>query len=626
MLISLRSLLSSVWLPAVAAAVALVAGLPLYLRSPLWCDVTLYDLAARNLLSGGVHYRDLFDTNLPGFVWLMTGLRWAFGTSSVVVRLADLVIVCGVVALLDRLMKWGGATRLARWWALAGIAFLYPFAIEMVHAQRDVWMMLPALAAVALRVRRTFANPDKAAFFSENGNASPLRCFYESALEGLLWGAAVWLKPHIVLMAATVWLVSAVRITSGRPRPWLFAAADLAGNVAGGLSIGACGVAWLVASGTWPYFWEVLTVWNPEYTKLSRQELPERLGHELYWFPPWSIWLIPTVPLAVLSVVDAVPWSGRRSSDPLGPGPVGRLLPDWLWARRAGVDARFVRGVLGALYLMWAAQALLLQRSFTYAHLPETFLMLALWAAHRWAMPAIPLAWMAATSLLWLFADAVPSFREEMLTIATDKHVSSEIGEERYFVRHPLADSRRMAWWSTCWRFDLTEREQFALWDGLRRVREHEAAIGWEDLGDVAEYLRSQGVKDREVVAWHDSPHAVYLILGVKPGIRFMHTSTALSIGEVGAATVMEELAAAAGTARFAVSDLEWCANGATPEERLLMLGPSESPTQLLPAAISPGQRGAFPLNQPAVYRSRGGLGRYIVHELTPPLGDGPPR
>src|SRR5580704_15642804 len=122
----------SVWLPRMAVLIALVAGLPFYLRSPLWCDITLYDLAARNLLTGGTHYRDLFDTNLPGFVWVLTGVRWLFGPSAIVVRIADLVVVTGVVILLDRLAKWSGATPSSRWWALAGIAFLYPFAIEMV--------------------------------------------------------------------------------------------------------------------------------------------------------------------------------------------------------------------------------------------------------------------------------------------------------------------------------------------------------------------------------------------------------------------------------------------------------------------------------------------------------------
>ena len=33
-----------------AAAVFLAAGVPLFLRMPLWCDATLYQLAARSKL------------------------------------------------------------------------------------------------------------------------------------------------------------------------------------------------------------------------------------------------------------------------------------------------------------------------------------------------------------------------------------------------------------------------------------------------------------------------------------------------------------------------------------------------------------------------------------------------
>src|SRR4029078_4012408 len=47
-------------------ALLLAAGVPLFLCMPLWADVTFYDLCARNILAGGAHYRDVFDTNPPG--------------------------------------------------------------------------------------------------------------------------------------------------------------------------------------------------------------------------------------------------------------------------------------------------------------------------------------------------------------------------------------------------------------------------------------------------------------------------------------------------------------------------------------------------------------------------------
>jgi hypothetical protein len=613
----------SVWLPRVAVLIALIIGLPFYLRLPLWCDITLYDLATRNLLAGGIHYRDLFDTNLPGFVWLLTALRWLFGPSAIVVRIADLVVIAGVVVLIDRLTKWGGATRATRWWALAGVAFLYPFAVEMVHAQRDTWMALPALIAIVLRIRRMIGKDESEP--SPASHSSIGSAFRQSLLEGVIWGLAVWLKPHIVLMAAGTWLFTIRRLTSGHSRPRSLFAADLLGNLTGGFVIGLCGLAWLIGSGTWPYFWSVVTVWNPEYTKLAAREFSMRMAQELHWFPPWSLWLIPTVPLAFLSIIDAAPWSGRRGVDPTRPGLVGRLLlPDWCWDKRASRDERFVRGMLGALYLIWAGQAFFIQRGFMYVHMPETLLMLALWAAHRWALAFIPLVWMLVTSGVWLYADANPRFREELLTIAVDKHVSADAGEERFIVRHPLAEPDRLRCWPECWRCDLTLPERYALWNRLRRIREHEASISWDELSEVVEFLRRKGVKDGEVLAWHDSPHAAYLMLGIKPGLRFMHVCTAQLIGDMGYCQVMKELKASEGIARYAIGDLEWATLGATPEERLIILGPPASATDLLPAGLSPIRRATFPFNQRTVFRTRGGLGRYTVHELTPPFGDDP--
>jgi hypothetical protein len=219
-----------VWAARAVAVAALAVGVPLFLRMPPWCDLTLYTMAARNLLAGGVHYRDVFDTNLPGFVWALTLIQWVCGESVVAVRAADLLIVAAVVGLLDRLAKWGGASPAGRAWAVAGAAAFYPFTIEMSHAQRDTWMALPGLAAVVLRgtpgvgvcvspsplagegggasppgegaltsadPRSTPAGVGSPLTRLEDSPPSPARgegenkLFRPSLLEGLLWGARV---------------------------------------------------------------------------------------------------------------------------------------------------------------------------------------------------------------------------------------------------------------------------------------------------------------------------------------------------------------------------------------------------------------------------------------------------
>ena len=78
----------------------LTAALPLFLCLPLWADATHYDLCARNLLRGGVLYRDLFDMNLPGMVWLHAAVRSLAGWRSETLRTADMLVVTAVAALL----------------------------------------------------------------------------------------------------------------------------------------------------------------------------------------------------------------------------------------------------------------------------------------------------------------------------------------------------------------------------------------------------------------------------------------------------------------------------------------------------------------------------------------------
>ncbi len=611
----------SVWLPRALTAVAVVVGVPLFLRSPPWCDITLYQMAARNILHGGVHYRDLFDTNLPGFVWAMTALYSVFGPSALAVRVVDLLIVLGVVLLIDRLAKWGGATLATRWWAFAGAALFYPFTVEMAHAQRDTWMALPGLAAVVLRVRRGMGG---------DGLNSPRSPFRASFVEGLLWGAAVWIKPHIALMALTVWLLTAWRLAAEHPRRAV--ALDLLGNILGGVTIGIPGVVWMVASGAWNAFLDVFLEWNPLYMKLTRQELPWRVTQELHWFPPWSLFLVVTIPLALASMLDMAPWQNRAraASRPDGAGWLGRWLPWWLWDRQAGPDTRFARGVLGGLYLVWAAQAFLIQRGFQYAHVPETLLMIGLWASHRWGWVPVVLLWFALTSALWIVADCNPGVQNQLGSLPADTRT-------HYLPRHRITDPDRLRLWPECWRREMTDAERYALWDQLRLHPPHEAAIGWEEIAEVAEFLRAQGVQDGDVFAWFDSPHAVYLLLDIDPGFRYMHVYTAISIsvgkdttGRTGHAMMLDELKKAIenkpARVRYVISDTEWIALSAHGNEelRVQFTGPAgnQPPTQLLPAFTPyPNE---FPFNQPTIFRTRNGTGRYIVHRLVT-TADGPP-
>ena len=71
----------------------------------------------------------------------------------------------------------------------------------------------------------------------------------------------MWLKPHVIVPAFAVWLVSAVLI--GRAAGWRCAFTDALGLLVGGLVAGGLGVLWLVRSGAWPYFVDVFTELEP---------------------------------------------------------------------------------------------------------------------------------------------------------------------------------------------------------------------------------------------------------------------------------------------------------------------------------------------------------------------------
>ncbi|HSQ58574.1 MAG TPA: hypothetical protein VLM40_22830, partial [Gemmata sp.] len=236
------------------AALALVIGVPLFLCMPPWNDVTLHDMVVRSILRGGVVYRDVFDTNLPGIDWAMAAVRAAFGWSYEVLRACDLLVIAAEVGLLLGWVRRAGGASYSVAWLAAAAALFYPYTSEFCHVQRDPWLLLPALIAARMRLARVLKVTENRSSVSVRGR---------SFLEGLLWGVAVWVKPHVIFPASAMWIVSAMLIARrGSGRSIL---RDLAGLVAGGLAAGAAGIAWLVGTGAWPYFLDVFLNWNPNY-------------------------------------------------------------------------------------------------------------------------------------------------------------------------------------------------------------------------------------------------------------------------------------------------------------------------------------------------------------------------
>lgn len=584
----------------VVTGLALLIGVPIFLRLPPWVDLTLYDTAAMNLLRGGVHYRDVFDTNLPGFTWALTGIRAAFGWSVEVIRTVDLLIVAGVALLLYRLALRAGATRASAAWAMTGIALFYPFTTEFNQVQRDTWMLLPTAGAVLLRIRR---------LTSANAQHNPRSVCYSTAIEGLLWGLGVWIKPHVVVPAAAVWLATAPRsLACGG---WRGLLADLAGNVAGGAIVGAIGLGYIAWSGTWPAFVETFTFWNAGYAELMWLELPGRFGQQPHYFPPWSYLPVLALPLALLYVVDAWPWVIRPDRT-ARPGPLGRVLPLWAWDPGATDGVRVARLGVAVLYLAWTAQALFFQRMFHYVHVPEIFLLLALLATQRWMGGFLVFAWMGLASVAVVLGLAAPEDPDALPVLHQPF---------RLVIRHELARPGLGRVWVECWRTGLSDTAYRQRMMDIRRMGGFHAMNDWDELGEVEDWLRAHHVTDGEVLCWHDAPHALYVALRIRPPIRFQHVSQMMSIGPAQEARVLRELnaAVATGKIRYVVSDL-MRPRDETPERVGDLTLPGPGPHDLLPPGVVPNLRAEFPFYEPAVFRTKGGRGRYVIHELKYPV------
>lgn len=586
-----RTRRSSATVPVVASAVLLLVGLPLFLRLPVWCDITLYDMAARNVLAGGTHYRDVFDTNTPGYVWLLAAVRSLAGWSAEALRVVDLLFFAGNVLVLDRMAARGGATRTNRHWMIAGCIGCYLFTEESVHAQRDVWLALPALLAVSERLKRI---------------AAPAAgVFRGSALEGLLWGVAVWVKPHFLVVAAVLWVLTVRRLAGGQPRPWRATAADLLGNLTGGGAMGAAGVGYLMATGTWPHFLDVMTVWNVGYMEGTIHDLHRRTGSWLVWIPPWSFVLPPTVVLAVIGLIDARVWSARVR-EPARGGLLQPIAFRGVWHTGGTDHERFTRGVLGAVYLAWVCQSLFLQRAFMYAHAVEVLLSLAVWAAYRWNLPALFLAWFAGLAVAWAVWPTT-------LADWSDRDRSAKF----VLTTHPATDRNRLKQWPACFRTDLAPADYWRLKDALRHEQFHAASIGWAELHEVAEYLRGRQVGDRELVCWHDSTHPLYLMLGVAPGLRFMHVNTASMISWQSRGRVADEYRANPAV-RFGVIDLRWYALLASQaDDDVRLYDEPGHEFDLLPPRMPDDERRSYPFAAArTVFRSNNGCGRYVVFQI----------
>jgi hypothetical protein len=513
---------------------------------PLWVDATHYDVCARNLLEGGVHYRDTLDPNFPGVVWIHVAVRQVLGWSSEALRAFDLAIFSGIVCLVWRLLIVAAAAPVVRAWAAVALYGFYFSLPETCHCQRDVWMLFFAMLALQLRQRTLTGSVPHILRLQ----------LLRSIAEGLLWGAAIWIKPFVFVPAICCWLGGRLATTRRTTlhgsvdtrfqTAWFL---DLIGLLAGGLAAGAAGLIWLWASGSWPWFLEVMLEWNGEYID-NRNFLLNRTLNWLFWtlhFAPWSLVNLLAIPIALRMVL---PLRLRQPS------------------------AQEIPGVLVAsLYLGWMLQANFLQVQHDYVQASTI-------------LPGLAVLFMRAAS--W----QVSPFRRMLLLAVLVLLV----------VQHPLAKREPISCWARCWQQGSTPEMR----DQLAQVRGAGGAA-WQDLKKVEGFLRQQSVQDGELTCWDDSSAPLFISLNIKPSNRFIHNHVWTMFYPSRRSAMLEELAAS--PQKFVVNDLRL--GGFTQQQMDAMAaGELDSLTPLLPKQTER----RFPWSEPIIYRA----GPYVVHAVGP--------
>ncbi len=553
----------SPWFWGVLLVALFIQSLPLMLCMPLTADAVLYDLQAKTALDSGVLYRDIVEPNLPGIVWLHMMIRSMFGWSIAALRLVDLMIVAGIVLLLT---FWHRAEKNAQEKRsgnesifLALILFWFYFGTsEWCHCQRDVWMLLPALGALYLRRNQI----ERA--LSDNQSKST---FYKwGMLEGMIWAVGFWLKPFIAIPAVVVLLLGIIIV--GRRKKLRFketgklVVSDLFGVLTGGLLLGLMGIGWLVQTGTWPHFIEMILEWNPTYFEVGSDRWTwDRLWREQLRFMPFSLFHLLAIPIAVSQIAKTI----FNTKNP---------------ERKEHSDL-----LLCGLYLGWLVQSFTMQHLFDYVHVPEIFLGMTLVVRRAGKMTEQLLA--------------IPACGEKSSFSSKDLC----LGASLLFVvfamfTNPATNWNRLCYWPACLTQGSTPQ--------VRSAIQHFPLPDWVELQPALDFLSELKLRDGELTVHNVHLVHAYRELNLKPSTRFVYLDVLTRIFHRDhAEEIISELDRSGH--RYVLSGL--IENGMSP---LDVRQDSGSLMHSLPAAFPSEHLQEFPYHYPVVFRS----GQYVVHRV----------
>jgi len=464
----------------------LVSQFPIFVQQTLTPDTVLYDIQARCVLNGGVLYRDVLEPNLPGIVWIHAVVRSVIGWSSPALHLFDLCVVLSIGLLLGRFAASAAAGQrqqhIIQAATLLGMMTFYLGTSEWCHCQRDTWLLLPCLLALMTRISVLRGMEDARSPIA----GISVRQFASAMLEGIFWAVGFWLKPFVAIPALAVLVVS-LRFS---PNVRLWSMQTLA-VLCGGVLTGAVGVVWMIQSGCWPHFLDMVSNWNGDYFQASRSRWTwDRFVSHAIRFQPWILLHIPAMVASVRTL-----WMRRSSAS------VSRITDDDI----AG-------NLLAALYLGWLAQAFFLQQLFDYIHVPG--ILLALTINIKSACPSPASGGRQPSDTLTPPAISNISTAQRNLTYAaTIVFACLVIGVSPIFRWH------RQCLWLPCVRACLGTLLSPESRDRIAQI----PFPRWSELQPMLDYARQIGIADKTLMAYNGNLIHLYPELGFQPATRFVY-------------------------------------------------------------------------------------------------------
>ncbi|MEO5879306.1 MAG: glycosyltransferase family 39 protein [Candidatus Eisenbacteria bacterium] len=279
----------------------------LNLWNPFSYDQALFAMGGDHVLSGGLLYRDFWDTKQPGIFWFFAfGIR-LFGLSEEGVHLLELFWYTAFAAVLMTTLRrafdhrWGSVAS-----ALLVVGFYWAITRDWHQTQPEGLVQFPLFVAL---------------WFALEASRMERGAWPRWLLAGLAGGVVGVFKLLLVALPALFWLVLiGARLADSRPGRAREVALALAGLALGFLLPVGAMLAALAAQGLLPDAWYTWVVF-PRWVTSQIHGLPLRAWEETFhWFFQW--WS----PVLALAVVGA--WTSLRGRQAM----FARLLVLWLAA------------------------------------------------------------------------------------------------------------------------------------------------------------------------------------------------------------------------------------------------------------------------------------------------------